>query len=181
LHRFTPTADVLADAGSDSEPNHRYGRECHGVRSFIPATAGRPTAKLPSGRHPRRVRLRLHKNYGSYGQRWQIETVNSMIKRRLAAHVAPRTYWSQSRELMLLIMTHNTMILLCLVGFSSCRRENRKRPFGWDDREKELRFQFSFRGRENRRQEEQRQFILRGREQNVFAKRRKINELKSNS
>jgi hypothetical protein len=49
------------------------------------------------------MRLRLDKNYGGYGQRWQVETVHSMIKRRLATHVAARTYWSQSRELMLLI------------------------------------------------------------------------------
>jgi hypothetical protein len=34
------------------------------------------------------MKQRLSKEYGGYGQRWQIETVNSMIKRRLAAHVA---------------------------------------------------------------------------------------------
>jgi WD40 repeat protein len=55
----------------------------------------------------------------AYGQRWQIETVNLIIKRRLAAHVAARTYWSQSRELMLLIITHNTMILLWVCWFST--------------------------------------------------------------
>ena len=65
------------------------------------------------------MKQRLNKDYGSYGQRWQIETVNSMIKRRLAAHVAARTYWSQGRELMLLIISHNTMILLCLCRFST--------------------------------------------------------------
>src|SRR5262249_37742225 len=129
VDRFVPLFDralqqvlldsVLADAGYDSEPNHRYARERHGLRSFIPATSGRPTAKLPSGRHRRHMRLHLDKNYGSYGQRWQIETVNSMIKRRLAAHVAARTYWSQSRELMLLTITHNTMILLWVIRFST--------------------------------------------------------------
>ena len=31
------------------EPNHRHAREVRGVRSFIPATAGRPTTKPPTG------------------------------------------------------------------------------------------------------------------------------------
>src|SRR5205085_2845555 len=39
---------ALADAGYDSEANHRYARERCGVRSFIPATGGRPTTKLPT-------------------------------------------------------------------------------------------------------------------------------------
>ena len=34
---------TLADAGYDSEPNHEYARDQHGVRSFMPATIGRPT------------------------------------------------------------------------------------------------------------------------------------------
>src|SRR5438445_496164 len=65
---------ALADAGYDSEPNHRYARESCGVRSFIPASAGRPTAKLPTGHYRRQMKQRLNKNYGSYGQRAQAET-----------------------------------------------------------------------------------------------------------
>ena len=129
VDRFVPLLDqalgrivldsALADAGYDSEANHCHARQTRGVRSYIPARHGRPTQKLPSGRFRRQMKQRLHKNYGAYGQRWQIETVNSMIKRRLAAHVAARSYWSQSRELMLLIITHNTMILLWAVRFST--------------------------------------------------------------
>ncbi len=47
---------ALADAGYDSEPNHRHAREVRGVRTFIPATAGRPTTKPPTGRYRRRRR-----------------------------------------------------------------------------------------------------------------------------
>jgi hypothetical protein len=129
VDRFVPLLDealdhilidsALADAGYDSEPNHCHARLTRGVRSYIPALHGRPTRKLPSGRYRRQMKQHLTKEYGSYGQRWQIETVNSMIKRRLAAHVAARAYWSQSRELMLLIITHNIMILLCLYRFST--------------------------------------------------------------
>lgn len=101
---------ALADAGYDSEPNHRYAREVRGVRSFIPATAGRPTTKLPTGRYRRQMKQRLTKDYGRYGQRWQVETAISMIKRRLGAVVHGRSYWSQCRELMLLAVTHNIML-----------------------------------------------------------------------
>jgi hypothetical protein len=39
-----------------------------------------------------------------------------MIKRRLTASIAARSYWAQNRELMI---THNTMILLCASRFST--------------------------------------------------------------
>ena len=118
--RFVPLLDatleamrpqrVVADAGYDSEANHRYARQRRGVRSFMPATIGRPTDKPPTGRHRRRMRARLNKDYGGYGQRWQIETVFSMMKRRLATAVQGRSYGSQCRELWLLAITHNLMI-----------------------------------------------------------------------
>jgi len=102
---------VVADAGYDSEPNHRYARDDHGVLSFMPATLGRPSPKPPTGYHRRRMRRRLDKRYGGYGQRWQAEAAFSMVKRRLADAVAARRYGSQCRELWLLCVTHNLMIL----------------------------------------------------------------------
>lgn len=102
---------VLADAGFDSEPNHRHAREKRGVRSVIPAKIGRPTDKPPTGRYRRRMKQRLNKDYCQYGQRWQVETVFSMIKRRLGSIVHGRSYWSQCRELMLLAITYNIMLL----------------------------------------------------------------------
>jgi hypothetical protein len=129
VDRFVPLLDqaldrmlldsALADAGYDSEANHRHAREIRGVRSFIPALHGRPTTKPPSGYYRRQMKQRLDKNYGSYGQRWQVETVYSMIKRRLTTHVAARSHWGRCRELMLLIVTHNAMILLWICRFST--------------------------------------------------------------
>jgi len=101
---------ALADAGYDSEPNHRYAREGRGVKSFIPAEIGRPSPKPPAGRYRRRMRQRLDKDYGRYGQRWQAETGFSMFKRRLGSSVAGRTYWSQGRELTLMAVTYNIML-----------------------------------------------------------------------
>jgi hypothetical protein len=54
-HRIVPTlpriTTALADAGYDSEANHRYAREQRGVRSIIPAEIGRPSSKPPTGRY----------------------------------------------------------------------------------------------------------------------------------
>jgi hypothetical protein len=120
--RFVPLVDAtlvnnvqvdsaLADAGYDSEANHRYAREVCGICSFIPATIGRPTSKLPTGRYRRRMKQRLDKNYGRYGQRWQAETGFSMFKRRLSSKVNGRSYWSQCRDLLLMAITYNLMLV----------------------------------------------------------------------
>ena len=101
---------ALADAGYDSEPNHVYARDEHGVRSFMPATIGRPTRKLPSGRYRRQMKQRLNKDYGHYGQRWQVECTNSMFKRRLNCTVAAHSYWAQCRELWLIVLTYQCML-----------------------------------------------------------------------
>lgn len=103
---------TLADAGFDSEPNHRYARDERGVRSFMPATIGRPTTKPPTGRYRRQMKQRLNKHYGSYGQRWQVDCTNSMIKRRLTSTVQARSYWAQCRELLLIVLTYQCMLVL---------------------------------------------------------------------
>jgi hypothetical protein len=58
------------------------------------------------------MKARLDKNYCQYGQRWQAETAFSMIKRRLGAEVGAHSSWSQCRELMLLAVAHNLLILV---------------------------------------------------------------------
>ncbi len=80
------------------------------VRSFMPAKIGRPTSKPPSGRYRRQMKRRLNKHYGSYGQRWQVECTNSMLKRCLATTVQARSYWAQCRELLLLVLTYQVML-----------------------------------------------------------------------
>jgi Transposase DDE domain len=115
LQTCDPSA-ILADAGYDSENNHCHAHQ-RGVRAFIPAKSGRPTVKLPSGRHRRRMHQRLNKDYGQYGQRWQVESGISMLKRRLTSTINARTYWNQCRELLLLALTYNIMILYAAAGF----------------------------------------------------------------
>jgi hypothetical protein len=103
---------TVADAGYDSEPNHQYARDVCGVRSFMPATIGRPSAKPPTGYYRRQMRHRLDKHYGGYGQRAQVEGTNAMLKRRLASSVAARSYRAQCRELLLLVLTYQCMLVV---------------------------------------------------------------------
>lgn len=102
---------LYADAGYDAEWVHRLAREVLDVRTIIPAGIGRPTDKPPTGHYRRLMSQRLHLT--CYGQRWQDETVISMIKRRLGSAVNARTYWSQCRALMLKAVTHNILVTLC--------------------------------------------------------------------
>jgi len=103
---------VLADAGYDSEKNHQYAREAHQIQTTIPPKHGRPTftEKPLSGKYREQMRTNFDKK--TYGQRWQVETVFSMIKRNFGSAVRARTYWSQCREMMLLVLTHNIAIIL---------------------------------------------------------------------
>ena len=100
---------LVADAGYDSEDAHVYARQILGIRSIIPSTIGRPSAKLPTGYYRRLMRRRFDRK--KYGQRWQAETVTSMIKRNLGSALRARQYRTQGREIMLRVLTHNIMIV----------------------------------------------------------------------
>jgi hypothetical protein len=104
---------AVADAGYDSEANHCVARQDMGVRSIIPPNSGRPTQKPATTRFRRlmqqRFKRKADKRY--YGQRWQVETVNSMIKRNLGSALRARTARRRSMELLLRVLTHNLMIL----------------------------------------------------------------------
>lgn len=99
---------LTADAGYDAEHSHVFAREL-GIRSIIPNRVGRPTKKLPSGKYRKIMATRFNKVL--YGQRWQIETINSVIKRRLGSFLRARSYWSQMREMMLRLFTYNVMVV----------------------------------------------------------------------
>jgi hypothetical protein len=101
---------LLADADFDAEWVHQAVRS-HGIRTIIPATRGRPSDKPPAGRWRRRMKQQFGRLKARYGQRWQVETVNSMIKRRLGSALRARNHWSQCREIILRSITHNVMIV----------------------------------------------------------------------
>lgn len=113
--RVVRLSQLVADAGYDSEPNHQFAREQCSTRTIIPAKHGRPTSKPARGRYRRLMQIRFDRP--AYRQRSQVETVISMIKRRQSSYLAGRSYHSQCRELRLLALTHNILILVTIVVF----------------------------------------------------------------
>ena len=106
---------LVADAGYDSEPNHRHARQkCH-VRTIIPPKIGRPTTKPARGHYRRLMQVRFDRP--AYKDRCQAETVMSMLKRRQGSHTNGRNAYSQRRDLYLIALTHNAMILVIVRVF----------------------------------------------------------------
>ena len=108
-HQRARPKRIVADAGYDSESNHRHAREELNIKTVIPPKHGRPTNKPAKGRYRRLMQTRF--NQKVYSQRSQIETVMSMIKRRQGAFCKGKSHWSRCRELNLMVLTHNIMIL----------------------------------------------------------------------
>jgi hypothetical protein len=102
---------LLADADFDAEWVHEEVRKAYGIRTIIPPERGRPSEKPPVGKWRRWMKGQFARFKAKYGQRWQTETVNSMIKRRLGSALRSRSYWSQCREIILRVITHNVMIV----------------------------------------------------------------------
>ena len=104
---------VLADAGYDSEANHRIARLDMNVRSLIKIGIGRPSKKPPSGYYRRLMKKQLKGSQRGkkYGQRAQAETVNSMLKRNQGDALRSRSPKARKAEQMLRILTHNISLL----------------------------------------------------------------------
>jgi transposase len=100
---------ALLDAGYDAEWAHEFLRHDLGIRSIIPPRIGRPTTRAPTGHY--RAQMRRHFPRKTYGQRWQVETVFSMIKRRQGECLRATTYHAQCRAITLKALTHNILIL----------------------------------------------------------------------
>jgi hypothetical protein len=105
--------NAVADAGFDSEENHRLARSELGVRSIIPARIGRPSAKAPAGRWRRHMSRRLARGADRdlYHQRAQAETINSMLKRNLGDYLRSRLKQRRRMEMLLRTVVHNIMLI----------------------------------------------------------------------
>ena len=109
---------LIADAGYESERLHEFCREQLNIKSIIPTTQrGRPREDGKSKAVTGHYRKLMQKNFPKklYGQRWQIETAFSMLKRNLGCALGARCHHSQTREIRLRILTHNLMILRRLI------------------------------------------------------------------
>ena len=109
--RRGPPGRILLDAAYDSEALHRFIREHLAAESIIPPLLGRPSRKKPRGKY-RRI---MKRNFPAkaYGQRWQIESAFSRLKRLLGSALRATSWMAQKREVYLRLLVHNLMILLC--------------------------------------------------------------------
>ena len=100
---------ILADAGYDSEANHAWARAVLGVQTIIRPARGPKSLDPP--RTPYRREMAEQWDQLKYGRRWQVETTMSMLKRRLGESTWSRTTARRRRDLYLMALTHDILIL----------------------------------------------------------------------
>jgi len=110
---------LVGDAGYESESAHRFCRHALGIVSIFPTTPrGRPRLdgkpNVVSGRYRREMLDNFPKD--TYGQRWQIETVFSMLKRLLGSALRSHKRYAIDREIVLRVLTINLMIVLLMLS-----------------------------------------------------------------
>jgi len=114
-----PSEQLLADAGYDSEANHRHCREGLGVDSLIPAKKRRSARVIATTR----LRQEMARRFGkpgveadrvAYRQRWKVEAVTSVVKRRHGEALAVRLDQTQRVQALLRGLTYNLQRLVRL-------------------------------------------------------------------
>jgi hypothetical protein len=89
---------VVADAEFDSERNHQFIRQVLGAKSAIPAKRGKCTWRA------RGIRAQMRRRFPTqlYRQRALVETVFSVVKRKLSARAPGRSLFTQCLQALLL-------------------------------------------------------------------------------
>jgi hypothetical protein len=103
---------IVADAGYDSEKHHELARLDLNCMAYIPPLIGRPGDPTQPFRAEMKSVWDTPAARQAYGQRWQAETVNSMIKRNYGSALRARTPERREREMLLKVMTHNIAVQL---------------------------------------------------------------------
>jgi transposase len=112
---------LVADAGYDSEAVHCIAAELFNIKTIIPPTVGKRPRDLPKTLYRREMKINF--DTAAYRQRWQVETVFSMMKHRLGYTLHAKTKQSQNQEMYLLALTFNLMIILCFYLLKSFSTE----------------------------------------------------------
>jgi len=102
-HPVMPASWVLADAEFDSERNHKHIREVHHLKSIIPAKRGKKTWKLKGVRAQMKAKFPAKR----YRQRNLIETVFSVVKRKLSARAPGHSLSTQALQALILGLAYN--------------------------------------------------------------------------
>jgi hypothetical protein len=101
--RLGPVSLVLADAEFDSGQNHDYVRNEVHAMSIIPATR----SKEGRTAHPVRKQMKEAFPHEVYGKRWLVETVFSMMKRKLSRRAPGRSTETRAMQALLLGLAFN--------------------------------------------------------------------------
>lgn len=111
---------LLADAGYDSEANHRHCREHLQVESLIPAKKRRCVTVI--ARTPyRSLMVQVLGSPGDpcrrriYGQRWKVETLVSVIKRKWGEALSARCERTQAIQALLHGLVYNLYRLATII------------------------------------------------------------------
>jgi hypothetical protein len=102
-HPIVPASFVLADAEFDSERNHKHIREVHHLKSIIPAKRGKKTWQLKGVRAQMKAKFPAKQ----YRQRNLIETVFSVVKRKLSARAPGHSLPTQALQALILGLAYN--------------------------------------------------------------------------
>lgn len=118
-----PGALVLADARYDCESNHAFCRDRLGVRALIPAKTRRYVAG-PTGRYRAEMVAALGCSTldvageaaprKAYGQRWLVETLMSVVKRKWGERLTARLPSMQEVQALLRGLVYNVYRLVVL-------------------------------------------------------------------
>ncbi len=111
-HAVLPFERLVADAGYDSEANHRFCREELGVDSLIPAKKRRSVRVVATTPYRREMVWRLgeageQEARRAYRQRWKAETVLSVVRRRWGEAVSARLDATQEAQALLRGVVYN--------------------------------------------------------------------------
>src|ERR1700676_1415138 len=115
--RRAPLRLVLADAEFDSEANHQHIRQRCSAQSIIPA---HPRRGVPRGI----LRSQMYRAFPQkeYAQRAKVETIFSVVKRKLSSRAPGRSLRSQIRQALLLGLTYNLYRLRPLAALRDVNR-----------------------------------------------------------
>jgi hypothetical protein len=122
-HAVLPFERLVADAGYDSEANHRFCREGLGVDSLIPAKKRRSVRVVATTPYRREMARRLgapgdEEARRTYRQRWKAETVMSVAKRRWGEALSARLDETQAAQALLrgVVYNLNRLVRLAYAG-----------------------------------------------------------------
>lgn len=115
---------VLADKGYDSEANHEFIRDVLDADTIIPARRNHSKDYKTKGKYRREMKKGYCKK--AYNQRNMVETVNSVVKRKMGDSIRARRVLYQNREIFFMVIAYNidrsmSIFLFVLRGFLESR------------------------------------------------------------